>query len=404
MTAEIVVMNREAVALAADSAVTIGGGEKILNNANKVFMLAPGHPVGILIYNRADFMAVPLEILIKGYRDQVAAASAELPSLEDYANGFMTYIEQNGGLFVTENQENGIFDALVGAEYDEIVRKIWGEIKSIFYEKAEITSDEIDALVIKITSDYLKAWNDSPNIFDPEKTEGFKLKLHQKFQAKIDERIKSAFENTPLSEEDFTRLGEIALLKVSKIGKAASLSPFTGLVFAGYGKNDLYPVCVSFMVFNYFCETLVFQAHTHMRIGFGETESISAVLPFAQDDVVENILSGRHPEYRRKLSKSLVKKFNSNDVETELRDVDKNFTNQYTVPIAETIGMFSKDELASVARTLVDLTSFIRRVSSGAETVGGPVDVAVISKKDGFIWIDRKHYFDLNKNLHFQYG
>ena len=28
------------------------------------------------------------------------------------------------------------------------------------------------------------------------------------------------------------------------------------------------------------------------------------------------------------------------------------------------------------------------------ETVGGPVDVAVISKGDGFIWIRRKHYFD----------
>ena len=28
------------------------------------------------------------------------------------------------------------------------------------------------------------------------------------------------------------------------------------------------------------------------------------------------------------------------------------------------------------------------------ETVGGPIDVAIISKGDGFIWIKRKHYFD----------
>ena len=28
-----------------------------------------------------------------------------------------------------------------------------------------------------------------------------------------------------------------------------------------------------------------------------------------------------------------------------------------------------------------------------SETVGGEVDVAVISKGDGFIWIKRKHYF-----------
>jgi len=28
------------------------------------------------------------------------------------------------------------------------------------------------------------------------------------------------------------------------------------------------------------------------------------------------------------------------------------------------------------------------------ETVGGPIDVAVLSKGDGFVWIKRKSYFD----------
>jgi hypothetical protein len=32
-------------------------------------------------------------------------------------------------------------------------------------------------------------------------------------------------------------------------------------------------------------------------------------------------------------------------------------------------------------------------MSTETETVGGPVDVAVISKGDGFVWIKRKHYF-----------
>ena len=36
-----------------------------------------------------------------------------------------------------------------------------------------------------------------------------------------------------------------------------------------------------------------------------------------------------------------------------------------------------------------------------AETVGGPIDVAVISKADGFIWIKRKHYFSKELNPHF---
>jgi len=36
-----------------------------------------------------------------------------------------------------------------------------------------------------------------------------------------------------------------------------------------------------------------------------------------------------------------------------------------------------------------------------SETVGGPIDVAVISKGDGFIWIKRKHYFSPELNHHF---
>ena len=60
-----------------------------------------------------------------------------------------------------------------------------------------------------------------------------------------------------------------------------------------------------------------------------------------------------------------------------------------------------KDELAGVAASLVNLNSFKKRMSMNIESVGGPVDVAVISKGDGFIWIDRKHYFDADKNPHF---
>jgi len=60
-----------------------------------------------------------------------------------------------------------------------------------------------------------------------------------------------------------------------------------------------------------------------------------------------------------------------------------------------------KDELAAVAEALVNLTVFKRRVSMDVETVGGPVDVAVLSKGDGFVWIKRKHYFRPELNPQF---
>jgi hypothetical protein len=54
-----------------------------------------------------------------------------------------------------------------------------------------------------------------------------------------------------------------------------------------------------------------------------------------------------------------------------------------------------------MAETLVNLVSFRKQVTLEAETVGGPIDVAVISKGDGFVWIKRKHYFDPALNHHF---
>lgn len=70
-------------------------------------------------------------------------------------------------------------------------------------------------------------------------------------------------------------------------------------------------------------------------------------------------------------------------------------------PIISIVALLPKDELAAMAESLVNLTSFKRRVSMETETVGGPIDVAVISKGDGFIWIKRKHYFDSKLNHHF---
>ncbi len=47
-----------------------------------------------------------------------------------------------------------------------------------------------------------------------------------------------------------------------------------------------------------------------------------------------------------------------------------------------------------MAEAPINLTSLKRRVSLDQETVGGPIDIAIISKGDGFVWIKRKHYFD----------
>jgi len=51
-----------------------------------------------------------------------------------------------------------------------------------------------------------------------------------------------------------------------------------------------------------------------------------------------------------------------------------------------------------LARFLVDLTINYARFCDGAQVVGGPVEVAVITKHEGFRWVQRKYYFDMGLN------
>jgi len=52
---------------------------------------------------------------------------------------------------------------------------------------------------------------------------------------------------------------------------------------------------------------------------------------------------------------------------------------------------------------LVNLTSLKQRMNvQNVATVGGAIDVALISRGDGFVWLKRKHYFssELNPSWH----
>ncbi|MCL2142020.1 MAG: hypothetical protein FWH46_04000 [Methanimicrococcus sp.] len=84
----------------------------------------------------------------------------------------------------------------------------------------------------------------------------------------------------------------------------------------------------------------------------------------------------------------------------------KNFIQAYSAeefiaPIFEALENLPKTELAMMAETLINLTSFKQKITNQLETVGGPIDVAVISKSEGFVWVKRKYYFDPNNNPHY---
>src|SRR4051794_24621961 len=93
MTAEIAILNKSAVALAVDSAVTTGteGKEKIFNSANKLFRLSKYHPIGVMIFGHVDFLGIPWETIIKLYRKKIKDKSFD--TIRDCADDFASFVE-----------------------------------------------------------------------------------------------------------------------------------------------------------------------------------------------------------------------------------------------------------------------------------------------------------------------
>lgn len=95
MTAEIAVMNKQAIALAADSAVTFPKemGGKIFPSASKIFTLSKYEPVGVMIYGNASLMDVPWETIIKVYRNHLGKRT--LKTISAYAENFLSFLAKN---------------------------------------------------------------------------------------------------------------------------------------------------------------------------------------------------------------------------------------------------------------------------------------------------------------------
>lgn len=92
MTAIVAVLNKHAVAIAADSAVTMGDTHKVVNSANKIFTLSKYHPVAVMTYNNAAFMGVPWDIIIKEYRRKLKDKSFN--TIKEYAEDFIKFIRK----------------------------------------------------------------------------------------------------------------------------------------------------------------------------------------------------------------------------------------------------------------------------------------------------------------------
>lgn len=74
----------------------------------------------------------------------------------------------------------------------------------------------------------------------------------------------------------------------------------------------------------------------------------------------------------------------------------QDITSQINVPIVGP-AMPIQDAI-DLAEFLVQVTIGFVRFCPGHPTVGGPIEIAAVTKHEGFRWVQRKHYFDARLN------
>lgn len=238
MTAEIAIMNKEAIALAADSAVTLTMGksnEKVFISANKLFMLSKYCPVGIMIYQNATFMGVNWETIIKIYRNKLGQTVYK--TLEEYALDFIEFIENDDTLFPEAIQDEFLKGNVYG--YSNLIKEqIKKEISEEIRKNGEILNDKVEFIIDKTINEHYNRWNESESLKTIKKS--FSSEILNKYGKLINNAIKDVFEDLPISSDNKKKIRIIASQLFSKTPKDIQQLNFSGIVIAGFGKNDVF--------------------------------------------------------------------------------------------------------------------------------------------------------------------
>lgn len=300
----------------------------------------------------------------------------------DYLEDMDTLIKNTIDDFIKEIEENDDINFNNSNEYEIMINSRIEKAISEFREFIEGFPDDDEFMSIK------------ERIID-EINEDLLEKLDLIIEFKLEESVKEIIINTCYG------------LITKKIYNPAS----TGFVVAGYGDKEIYPQIIAAEISGCYFGNLKTGKIVEEEI---DDRNMAAIIPFAQDDVIKTFMNGMDYSFMDKINKVIMNNESICKLDIDescrksiLNDIDKEFGkfsyNKHWGPMINTVASSPKEELSLMAETLVNLTSFRRKMNMDemSQTVGGPIDVAIISKGDGFIWIKRKQYFD--KDINYRY-
>ncbi len=408
MTSEIAVMNQKAIALGADSAVTLTDGRRVVvrNEQRKLYNLVEGKPVGVMFYGVADIMGHPWDHVIDQYREKYAGATPD--TLQAYGASFTAMLDTLRDFFPPESYAEE-YRRLLASVYGFVLRRA----KLLQHFEPQAAPKELLELAIKqIWRDYQFRPDGSARADLSCFPAGYATKVQGDYRDVIEEMIGYGFGKSGIGQGAANQLRDIAGWCVVK---DLFVEEPTGLVFAGFGAKDRYPVLSTWYV-----SAIVGGIVKRAEMGSDSTsnENHSGLYLFADSAATQAFLLGIDSELEYRLYQTLdavmlaytdqvVAAFDQveprkraavRDAFTDkvpawtniVRNTVGRFQNEnYIEPLLSVLGIATRGDLAAMARDLVALNAFKKRILAEEQTVGGEIDVAVISRESGFQWFPK---------------
>lgn len=427
MTAIVAVLNKHAVSVAADSAATISSSnnQKVFNTANKLFTLSKYHPISVAIYNNSELVGIPWEIIVKEYRKHLGEKAFH--SLKEYADDLFRFMHDRHYFVTPENQRLHLFSVMMNF-MGEAIFSVRGNNLSITGSALTVG---IEQLLDQIIAD-MNGFDSYPtyDTFDEDSFGNFLKTEIDNVLSSLSSELNVVLKRAKVVNTFyllFTKKIPLQLL-YKKYQHFPSLLTFSGIVFTGFGDSEIFPSLYSYRVQYVIDGKLSVVNESSISINTNDDVFIQ---PFAQADVMATLIDGIAPVVKEIYFKGLADPIKNllKDISNQVRPVNRKLSDNidkfisidlqryinsyilkcdqqrldsYTAPLVRSVAMLEKEDLADFAESLISITSVKRKMNLNEQnTVGGPIDVLVMSKGDGAVWMKRKHYFDPSLNPHF---
>ena len=312
MTSEVLLMNQEAVVLAADSAVS--NPIFHVNDVDKFFVVSQDPPIAAMFYNAVQFGGVGWSILFGRFARMIEGRNL---TVDEVADGFLAFLEQVG-----DDPYFAVDKAAELEAFNEYVALFLAQLVSILQRIGWVPGRlPVDVIIMEALSlledDILSGRRAGGRDEDPLSEEDtpapeFFDFLEQNFEQALRSGIAYVcyeFEIDPRALDlpgsaifEITRLMVISCMVDWVPAGYASLS--AGLVFAGFHPGSPFPVAREFRVFPSFGGlTKVTDRRRHAISS--EFDSTAVIRTFAQTETLDSFLHKVSFRNRRRIANEL---------------------------------------------------------------------------------------------------